>query len=133
MIGPFNSLTVARSGLATYRQWLDATADNIANVNTFRRTSEPAFQARYVVGQTIPSEQGGGVRVAAALFGDAEGRLVHDPGNPLAGADGMVRAPDMDLSDQMTSMLVAQRAYQANVASFERARDAYLSLLQIGK
>jgi flagellar basal-body rod protein FlgC len=73
------------------------------------------------------------VRVAAALFGDAEGRLVHDPGNPLADGDGMVRAPDMELSDQMTSMLVAQRAYQANVASFERARDAYLSLLQIGK
>jgi flagellar basal body rod protein FlgC len=39
----------------------------------------------------------------------------------------------MNLSDQMTSLLVAQRAYQLNVSVFERARDAYVKALEIGK
>jgi flagellar basal-body rod protein FlgC len=73
------------------------------------------------------------VRVAGAQFGDAAGRLVSDPTNPLADANGMVKKPDMDLSDQITALIVAQRAYQANVTVFERARDAYQRALEIGK
>lgn len=133
MSGPFDSLRIAQSGLQTYKTWIDAMADNIANVNTTRRTSEPAYQARFVVAAAIPTAQGGGVRVTAAQFGDPAGRLVSDPTNPLADANGMVKKPDMDLSDQMTSLIVAQRAYQANVTVFERARDAYQRALEIGK
>ena len=131
--GPFDSIRIAQSGMQTYKAWIDATADNVANVNTTRRTDEPAYQARFVVAEAIPTAQGGGVRVVRAEFGDAAGRLVHDPTNPLADADGMVKRPDMELSDQMTSLIVAQRAYQANVTVFERARDAYQRALEIGK
>ena len=46
---------------------------------------------------------------------------------------GMVRHPDMNLSDQMTNLIIAQRAYQANVTVFERARDAYMRGLEIGR
>ena len=37
------------------------------------------------------------------------------------------------MSDEMTSLIIAQRAYQANVTAFERARDGYLRELEIGK
>jgi flagellar basal-body rod protein FlgC len=131
--GPFDSLRIAQSGLQTYKTWIDATADNVSNINTTRRTSEAAYQARFVVAESIPTAQGGGVRVAGAQFGDAAGRLVSDPTNPLADANGMVKKPDMDLSDQITALIVAQRAYQANVTVFERARDAYQRALEIGK
>ena len=66
-------------------------------------------------------------------LGSAEGRLVHQPDHPLADEEGMVRHPDMNLSDQMTNLIIAQRAYQANVTVFERARDAYLRGLEIGR
>jgi flagellar basal body rod protein FlgC len=39
----------------------------------------------------------------------------------------------MNLSDQMTHMLIAQRAYQANVSAFRAGRDAYLRALEIGR
>lgn len=133
MTGPFGSLDISRSALSTYKTWIDATADNVANINTVRRTSEPAYQARFVVASEIPGSAGGGVQVTGVQWGDPNGRLVSDPSNPLADANGMVKRPDMDLSDQMTSLIVAQRAYQANVTAFERARDAYESALEIGK
>lgn len=132
----FSSISVAGSGMGVYKTWIDATADNVANVNTITSTDEPAFQERYVVAaanERGAGRIGDGARVAGVLFGDAEGRLVYDPANPLADVDGMVRAPDMNLSDQMTNLIIAQRAYQANVTVFERARDAYLRGLEIGR
>jgi flagellar basal-body rod protein FlgC len=127
----FSAIGIAQSGISTYKTWLNATADNVANVNDARRTSDPAYQARRIVVNSIPD--GGGVRVTRAEFGNPAGRLVNDPNNPLADAQGMVKMPDMNLSDEMTSLIIAQRAYQANVTAFERARDGYLRELEIGK
>jgi flagellar basal-body rod protein FlgC len=58
---------------------------------------------------------------------------VHEPGNPLADKDGNVRYPDIDLGDQMTQMMMAQRGYQANLAVIDRATQAYQAALQLGK
>ena len=133
----FPILDTANSALHTNRVWMDAVADNIANVNTVRPTSQPAFQARFIVAtavrtddQTMPGV-GGGSEPSAVLFGDPKGRIVNDPTNPLADKDGNVRYPDIDLGDQMTQLLMAQRAYQLNLAVVDRARDAYLQALQI--
>ncbi len=134
MSGPFHSLSIASSGMDVYQTWLDAVADNVANINTIRRTDEAAYQERFIVAQAV--EEGGrpaGAVVSRSEFGSARGRQLYDPGHPLADEEGMVLAPDMDLSDQMTHMLAAQRAYQANVSAFERARDAYQRALEIGK
>ena len=125
----FGAISTAGSGLSVYRTWLDAISDNIANINTIKPTSGPAYQEREIVAQEVPS----GVAVADAVFGNAQDRLVSEPGNPLADAQGLVRAPDIDLGDQMTQLMVAERAYQANLAVIDRARDAYLQAIQIGK
>jgi flagellar basal-body rod protein FlgC len=129
MSNAFSLLGIPASGMRVYRTWLDAISDNVANMSTIRPTDEAAYQERFVVARAA---EGGGVVVDGARFGDAQGRLLCDPNSPIADADGFVRAPDMDLTDQMTSMVIAQRAYQANVTVFERARDAYLRALEIG-
>jgi len=134
MSGPFHSLSIAASGMDVYQSWLDAVADNVANINTMRPTDEPAYQERFIIAQAVEENGGpGGAAVVGAAFGDAGGRQIYDPTHPMADEDGMVLGPDMDLSDQMTHMLAAQRAYQANVSAFERARDAYARALEIGK
>jgi flagellar basal-body rod protein FlgC len=126
----FSAIGIAQSGIGTYKAWIDATADNVSNANTARRTDQPAFQARRIV---VAAAEGGGVEVTRAAFGDPAGRLISDPTNPLADAQGMVKMPEMNLSDEMTSLIIAQRAYSANVTAFERARDGYLRELEIGK
>lgn len=128
----FGALGIAGSGLTVHRKWLDAVSDNLANVNDATSTSNPAFQARYVVAQEMGGE--GGVAVGGAvLSGDTTGRVVYEPNNPLADAQGNVRYPEIDTASQMTQLIIAQRGYQANAAVIERATEAYQAALQIGK
>jgi flagellar basal-body rod protein FlgC len=129
----FGSMDAANSGLVVYRKWLDAVSDNIANMNDVRSTKDSAFQARYVVAQAANYGSAGGVQVAGIALGDAKGRVVNQPDHPLADAEGNVRVPDIDLADQMTQLIIAQRGYQANLAVVQRAQDAYTSALQLGK
>ena len=130
----FDTLGIAGSSLLVHRKWLDAVSDNMANINTVTRTNEDAFQERFVVAQSVDYGSGtGGVRVARAEFGSAEGRMVYEPDHPLADAEGYVKYPDVDLGDQMTALMIAQRGYQANLAVVERATSAYQAALQLGK
>ena len=137
-MGLFSTFQTSGSGLHVYRTWLDAVSDNVANLSTATRPGQPAFAERLVVAQSIPDgvesgyQQPGGAMVTAAAFGSTRGRLVYQPGHPLADANGLVAYPDMDLSDQMTALLLAQRGYQANLAVVERAKDAYQQALEIG-
>ena len=130
----FDALSISGSGLSAHRKWLDAVSDNIANINTVSSTDGDAFKERFVVAQAVDYGSGeGGVRVAGAEFGSGEGRLVYEPDHPLADADGYVRYPDIDLTEQMTQLIMAQRGYQANLSSVERATDAYKAALNLGK
>ena len=135
----FPTFQTASSGLGVFRTRMDAVSDNMANLNTVRSPGEAAFQARFVVATAVGDGQqamtGGpaGARVTGISLGDANGRLVSDPTNPMADADGMVRYPDLDMGDQMTQLMIAQRGYQANLSVIDRARDAYLQALSIGR
>ena len=51
----------------------------------------------------------------------------------LADEAGMVRGPAMSMSDQMTSLIQAQRGFQASVQVTKNAQDTYNSALQIGR
>ena len=130
----FDALNISGTGLYAHRKWLDAVSDNIANINNVSSTDGEAFKERFVVAQAVDYGSGeGGVRVAGAEFGSGEGRLVYEPSHPLADAEGYVRYPDIDLGEQMTQLIMAQRGYQANLASVERATDAYRAALNLGK
>ena len=130
----FSALGIAGTGVTVYRKWLDAVADNVANINDAAPTSGDVFRARYVRAQAVAYGTGdGGVQVAGTTLGNAKGRLVYEPENPLADREGYVRYPDIDLGSQMTQMIMAQRAYQANLTVVDRARDAYQAAIQIGK
>jgi flagellar basal-body rod protein FlgC len=133
-MGVFDTLAISGSGLLAHRKWLDAVSDNMANINTVNPSGQGAFQERFIVAQAVDYGSGeGGVRVARAEFGSAEGRLVYEPEHPLADGNGYVRYPDIDLGEQMTQLLMAQRGYQANLAVVERATNAYQAALQLGK
>lgn len=129
----FGAIGIASSGLTVYRKWLDAVSDNLANMSTATSTTEEAYQTKYVIAQEIASADGGGVQVAGIALGDAEGRLAYEPDNPLADEQGYVRYPDVDMSSQMTQLIMAQRGYQANAAVVDRAKATYEAALQIGR
>jgi len=127
----FDAIGIAGTGLTVHRKWLDAISDNIANINTATSTDGAAFQQRYVVVEADADTPG--VYVAGIELGDAGGRLVHEPSHPLADEDGYVRYPDIDLGDQMSQLILAQRGYEANAAVVDRAKTSYEAALQIGR
>jgi flagellar basal-body rod protein FlgC len=130
----FQSLAISGSGMDVYQTWLDAIADNVANINNVSSTDEPAYQERFVIATAKESSDGlHGAKVDRIEYGNPYGHTVYDPLHPLSDDEGMVRLPDVDLAHQMTHMLVAQRAYQANVSAFRTARDAYQRALEIGR
>ncbi|GAB3467591.1 flagellar basal body rod protein FlgC [Kineococcus endophyticus] len=127
----FDAIGIAGTGVTVNRKWMDAVSDNLANINTAVRTSDPAYEAKYVV--AAEAADGKGTQVAGIVTGSAEGKLVYDPSNPLADEQGYVKYPDIDMSTQMTSLIMAQRAYQANLSVIDRSKEAYQAALQLGK
>ena len=132
----FSAISTSGTGLSTFRTWIDVIANNMANINTVKPTSGAAFQAQYVQAQEVAGTAdgvGAGVGVTALPLSSAAGRLTYQPNNPLADAKGYVRLPDIDMGEQMGNLIMAQRAFQANAAVVDRARDTYLDAINIGK
>lgn len=129
-MGAFDMLRIANTSLGMHQTWLDALAHNISNANTVVATSDTAFQAQMVVAE---ARADGGVDVAGIDLSSGEGVLEYAPDHPLADADGMVRAADLDMSSQMSQLIMAQRGFQASVQVTKTAQDTYGTALQIGR
>jgi len=126
----FDLLRVADESMGAHQTWMDALGDNIANVNTYEPTSGSAFQASYPIFQSDPN---GGVRVAGVAKSDPQGQEVSMPDSPLADANGYVRAPDIDMSSEMSQLIMAQRGYEASVDVTKTAQTTYDAALTIGQ
>jgi len=134
-MGMFSTLDTAVTGAATGQTWLNAISDNVANSNTVRPAGEEPFRARLVVAQAIgqPGEIGRGVGVQSVELNQSAPEVVYDPENPLADANGNVTRPVVDMSEEMTNLVAAQRYYQLNLSVLGAARDAYQKALEIGR
>ncbi|MGB8650650.1 MAG: flagellar basal body rod protein FlgC [Mycobacteriales bacterium] len=130
MSGMFGALDAAATGVTLGRTWMDVTADNVANVNTVRPAGQAPFRASLVVAQSQPGTEG--VAVAGLVQEGGAPEVVYDPENPLADKAGYVTRPKVDLTEEMTNMLMAQRLYQANLSVMQQARDSYAQALRIG-
>ena len=130
MSGLFDTIGISGTGLTVDRKWMDAISDNLSNESDTVSGDQPAFATRYVEAQAAP---GGGTEVVGIKYGDSQGILQYDPSNPLADKAGYIKHPDIDMSSQMTQMIMAERGYQANLSVISRATDAYQQALQLGK
>lgn len=58
-------------------------------------------------------------------------RYEYDPGNPDADENGMVKYPDVDMVQEMTRMVSANRLYEANLSVVEAEKQIIKQSLQI--
>jgi flagellar basal-body rod protein FlgC len=73
------------------------------------------------IASTEPSSSGG-VQIAGIGEDHSEGALVYDPGHPDANANGYVRMPNVQITDEMMDMMDARRVYDANASVFQAAK-----------
>lgn len=126
----FGALDAASSGVTLGRTWMDVISDNVANADTVRPAGQQPFRASLVVAQAQPGTDG--VAVSGLVQQGGPPDVVYDPENPLADSKGYVTRPKVDLTEEMTNMLMASRLYQANLSVMQQARDSYSQALRIG-
>jgi flagellar basal-body rod protein FlgC len=141
-----SSIGISRSALQAERLRMDVVANNLANMNTTRTEEGGPYERQTVVfraangGSTfqslLASRTGttqGGVAIDGVVSDAKPPRRVYEPTNPDADADGYVLYPDIDVTTEMTDMMSASRAYQANVTALNAIKQMAQKALEIGR
>ena len=126
---------IAGSAMTAQSQRMNVTASNLANADSVAGPDGKPYRARQVVFEMTPSggEAIGGVRVARVIDDPSPMRMLHDPKNPLANAEGYVTMPNVNVVEEMVNMISASRSYQANVEVLNTAKTMMLKTLTIGQ
>ena len=133
----FDSMEVAGSSLTAHRLWMDTISANLANINTTRTLAGGPYKRKVpVFSEMLDKTIGGyrdigGVRVTAISEDQTPPRLAYQPEHPDANAEGYVAFPNVNLVREMTDMLVASRAYEANLSVVTTARDLWNGALEV--
>lgn len=142
----FGAMDVSATGMTAQQLRMDTISENIANVNTTRDANGKTYRRKTVVFEekSYPtfSESlsmankhniGKGVKVTKIVEDDSEGRLVYDPSHPDANEDGYVMLPNVNTVTEMTNMIDATRAFEANVTVMNSTKGMALKALDIGQ
>lgn len=142
----FSSFDISASGMTAQRLRSDTISQNLANVNTTRTSDGGPYVRKTVVfteRQNTPFDQvllttsgrmGNGVKVTSVIE-DTETpmNMVYDPSHPDADENGYVTYPNVSTITEMTNLIDASRAYEANVTAFDAAKTMALKGLEINK
>ncbi|MBM7555334.1 flagellar basal body rod protein FlgC [Halanaerobacter jeridensis] len=140
----FRGMDISASGLTAQRLRMDTISNNIANVNTTRtedggpyRKKMPVFASRLKAemnnGLSSNNQNvGNGVEVSKIKESSQPPKLVYKPNHPDADENGYVQMPNINVVSEMTDMMSASRAYEANVTAINTSKEIVKSALQIG-
>lgn len=143
----FSAIDTSASGLTAERLRMDVIAHNIANVNTTRTPEGGPYRRKHVLfeprGQqasfTLPfskndklsNEAEKGVRVVKIEEADIPPRLEYRPDHPDADKNGYVHMPNINIVMEMTDLITASRAYEANATVVKSFKTMLGRALQI--
>ena len=142
-----NAMNVNASGMSAQRLRMDVISSNIANVNTTRDENGEVYRRKMVIFQEKNADsfdsilQGKrnntglrGVKVTE-IAEDFETPLtmVYDPSHPDADDEGYVAKPNINTVTEMTNLISATRAYEANVTAFNATKSMAMKALEIGR
>lgn len=149
-MGMFSAFDINASGMTAQRYRMDIISENVANANT-TRTADGSPYRRKVVSFMEKSGQasfgnvlgkvayrrgygGNGVKVAG-VYEDyvTEMNKVYDPSHPDADEDGYVTGPNVNIITEMTNMIDASRAWEANSTAFNASKAIALKGLELGQ
>lgn len=130
----FNIFNVSGSAMSAQAQRLNATASNLANVDSATSASGQAYRAKQVVFEAVPIAGGAtAVKVREVIEDPSPLKMMYDPKHPMADDKGYVAMPNVNAVDEMVNMLSASRSYQTNVETMNAAKSLLLKTLTIGQ
>lgn len=146
-MGLFQSFNISASGMTAERFRTDIIAENIANVNststpdgepyrrkivTFAEREVTSFSQFYSASKN--ALVGNGVKVTKVKE-DYETDFIkeYDPSHPDADENGYVSYPNVNTVTEMTNLIDATRAYEANTTAFNASKAMAEKGLSIGR
>lgn len=140
------ALDIAASGLSAERTHMNIISMNLANVKTTRTPDGGPYRRKSVIMtatdvddpfskhmQSALDRELKGVRVQNVVPDNRPMKRVFEPGHPDADGDGFVSYPDINVVEEMASLMTAQRGYEANVTTVETAKSMYTKALEISR
>ncbi|HDX9579543.1 flagellar basal body rod protein FlgC [Bacillus cytotoxicus] len=135
----FQAINASGSGLTAAKKWMEVTSDNIVNANTTVGADGGPYHRRSVVlaqnnsfSSMLQQQPNTGVKVES-IETDPNENMVYDPSHPQANAEGYVRYPNIDMTAEMTNVMVAQKMYEANTSVFNANKKMLDKDLEIGR
>jgi flagellar basal-body rod protein FlgC len=142
----FTSMTVSSSAMSAERKRMNLISGNLANANTTRTAEGGPYKRKDAVFEAAPMNPSfadtmnrinptppGGVEVSQIIEDTSPPRLVYDPSHPDANAQGYVAMPNINSIEEMTDMITASRAYEANVTAAQVAKSMAMKTIELGK
>jgi len=125
----FSGMRIASTGMMAERKRIDVIAENIANARTTSTPEGGAYRRKVVVFEPLLRELNRGSAIGEDVIGvvassvvpdySSDFQLVRDPGHPDADANGMVAYPNVNTVLEMSDLITALRAYEANITAQE--------------
>jgi flagellar basal-body rod protein FlgC len=156
-----SAFDIAAAGMTAHRAEMDVIAENLANANTEKADGGAPYRAKTAVFESasddpfsfaldaasgdldLTSDDGDGAAAPSApIFAgisesDAAPQYRFDPANPLAIAAGprrgFVALPDVDPIAQMVDLVGAGRAYDADVAALQAAKQMDVEAVDVDR
>lgn len=128
---------ITGTALNSHSKHLDMIAQNMANAQVVAGSEATAYRALRPVFAPL-LEQGfdgdtiNGVEVQSIAASKADVDKQRMPEHPLADADGYVYLANVNMVEEMTSMIQASRNYQANIEVMNTSKDLMLRTLSMG-
>lgn len=146
-MGLFQAFDISASGMTAERFRIDTIAENIANVNTTRTENGEPYRRKVVTfgerdltpfstyyESSRAKAVGNGVKVTSVREDtETDFTMEYDPAHPDADENGYVSYPNVNTVTEMTNLIDATRAYEANTTAFEATKSMVQAALKIGQ
>lgn len=147
-MGMFSAFNVNASGMSAQRYRMDIISENLANANTTRTEDGTPYRRKVVtfaekesqtpfskvLGSTSAGYSGNGVKVSG-VYEDTktEMNMFYDPSHPDADENGYVTSSNVNIITEMTNMIDASRAYEANATAFGASKSIAMKGLELAQ
>lgn len=129
MTSLLTSLTISADGLTAQSGRLSNVAQNVANADT------PGYHRKLTEFVTFSEAFGeqDSLRLGPPKLDSSALREIYDPTHPLADENGIYLGSNVNLSVEMADSREAARSYEANLRSFDNARQMTRALFDLLK
>lgn len=146
----FSAFDVNASGLTAQRLRMDVISENVANAQTTRTADGTPYRRKVVtfaekmepgsasfskvLGTVTSAYDGIGQGVKVSNISEdhvTEMNMVYDPSHPDADENGYVTYPNVNIITEMTNLIDASRAYEANATAFSASKAIALKGLEM--